>query len=364
MFTMKIEGLCRSSQFGRRALHVVYATCSAVVLMSLIPAVCGFALGGRGSSLGTLPLSFPKCFPCSHTGRCISRGASVTSVPLSPVSPLDGLSVNSAGSASLLQAAAAASAAAALKTAPVMTQESIEDSTKHNIFSKGLRGLLRGHKCLFDDSKLPNGDMVFLLRGADSSQRYVYPLELQTNHAHLPGAAAAKIMFEKKDEAIQFTRDYVFGKEGNGTNLGLRRDDAGVGEIVSEEIARFHRVLQYGVAAQMTSFMRPEVMEYNAELYSEMGVDVDILIGSMDSMKNFYSEYIRGDQWNQVFEPAIGSVVDVLVHIKQTLANRNGGVSGRGQQHEEVPTTWEAAADPRTMTPLLVAFETTQAAQT
>eukprot|EP00922_Rhytidocystis_sp_ex-Travisia-forbesii_P061974 GHVS01091779.1.p1 GENE.GHVS01091779.1~~GHVS01091779.1.p1 ORF type:complete len:354 (+),score=75.01 GHVS01091779.1:133-1194(+) len=252
--------------------------------------------------------------------------------------------------------AADPSSLATPKTQKTSQQQSPVAAVVNSLHSQSLRGYLRGHKCLFDDKSLPNGNLSFLFRGADSSQRYIYPLEIQTNREYLPGAEAAHVMFAKREESVEFARTAVFGKQeqdGEGSDVGRfgLSSTSVVGEMIYEDIARFHRVLQYGVAAAMPTFMREEVLAYNKDLYAEIGMNFDALIVGVEALSEFSSQHIRGDQWDNAFQPGIRYLVNRLARMQQEV------VSSPTPAHSgpvPLPTTWEAPVDPRTLVPLLI----------
>lgn len=170
---------------------------------------------------------------------------------------------------------------------------------------RALKGFVRGHKCLFSDEHLRSGSLVFLLRGADSSQRYIYPLEIETNRHELPGAEAALAMFEQKDAAILAAQ--------SATD---RASNQGASDLLHEEIARYHRVLQYAVAVDEPRFMRKDVWDYTTELYDEIGVDAQAIATGVLSFKDFYKERLKSTGNKQV-AACVDSLVGALQETKK-----------------------------------------------
>eukprot|EP00923_Selenidium_pygospionis_P004088 GHVN01006484.1.p1 GENE.GHVN01006484.1~~GHVN01006484.1.p1 ORF type:complete len:305 (-),score=65.59 GHVN01006484.1:150-1064(-) len=189
---------------------------------------------------------------------------------------------------------------------------------------KALRGYVRGHKCLFDDQHLRSGSIIFLTRGADSSQRYIYPLELKTNQHELPGADAASVMFEKRDSILSEVM-----KEGDDPILG-------------EELQRYHRVLQYAVASGQTHFMRKEVLEYIEELYHEIGFDIDALANKVELLNQYYKPLMSDDGYT-ILTHCTASLKEALLAMKQATPPT---------PRSSPPSVWERDAEPGTMFPL------------
>eukprot|EP00920_Eleutheroschizon_duboscqi_P033237 GHVT01080172.1.p1 GENE.GHVT01080172.1~~GHVT01080172.1.p1 ORF type:complete len:234 (-),score=20.35 GHVT01080172.1:18-719(-) len=200
------------------------------------------------------------------------------------------------------------------------------------------------------------GNLVFLMRGADAHQRHLYPLELQTNRRFLPGADAARIMFDHYEEAAEFAVGAAvaaFPHERNVSDLST---------MLRVELSKYHRVLQYAVAAGLaaTPFLRHEVMIYTGEYYDETKMPYDMLIAGVEHLGHYYKNRMESTKLASGVVPCIKQIVDQL--SKSRLRN---SLSGGDQPVAQAP--WEAPPDPKSITPLLLdkqAFDVVLAAAT
>ncbi|KAF8823034.1 hypothetical protein IE077_001103 [Cardiosporidium cionae] len=208
--------------------------------------------------------------------------------------------------------------------------------------SQMLKGFLRGHKNLFDDSSVNNGNIVYLLRGADASQRLLYPIEIETNRPFLMGADDALTMFHRNNEAMQFIKDAVL------RDFPHLNQKESVKEIFNEDMIRFHRVLQYGVATGLTKgFMRPEVLEYNAKLYHEIGMNYNVLESGIRYLKEFYKGKIKASHWQEIFEPCWSYLYNSVAGMKHHRLSKY-------TEGNENLRNFEREPEIGTMTPLIV----------
>ncbi|CEL99027.1 unnamed protein product [Vitrella brassicaformis CCMP3155] len=207
-----------------------------------------------------------------------------------------------------------------------------------------LKGFLRGQKCLFDDAELRFGNIIYLLRGADSSQRYVYPLELETNKGLLPGEQAAQVIFDERDAALEEARKHVVD------SYGLARDDGGVGQMISEDLGTFLRVLQYGIAAGIVHCMRREVLDYMTELYDEVGMDFAALSSGVRYLRDYFEKRMEAADFTAYAAPCFDRFLENIKLMAEYDPPAFVDVSGPAF----VPDVWEEPAEDGTVpTPLL-----------
>eukprot|EP00918_Siedleckia_nematoides_P017868 GHVU01038269.1.p1 GENE.GHVU01038269.1~~GHVU01038269.1.p1 ORF type:complete len:281 (+),score=32.14 GHVU01038269.1:1078-1920(+) len=165
-----------------------------------------------------------------------------------------------------------------------------------------LKGFVRGHKCLFDDGEVRSSNAVLLLRGADSHQRLLYPLELETNKYDIKGAGAALVMFNKREEAVSHMR-----ATADAAAAG-KRADGGL-QMLKEDMDTYYRVIQLGTAAGLRDYVRADVMRYAAELYQDVGADTETLVKAVEALKEFFLGSMDATGYKECFVPAVDGFV-------------------------------------------------------
>ncbi|KAL8440462.1 hypothetical protein Efla_005604 [Eimeria flavescens] len=130
-----------------------------------------------------------------------------------------------------------------------------------------MASFLRCHKPLLNDRgpEIPDGNLCMLLRGCDAHQRMISPLELKTNAAALPGAAAALVMASKGPAAERALC------EQQKEDLKASEDACNKVErvaLLALEVGKLHRLLQYATAAGLKeNFLSQDAMQVMLELY-------------------------------------------------------------------------------------------------
>uniref|UniRef100_A0A0G4G5D1 Uncharacterized protein n=1 Tax=Chromera velia CCMP2878 TaxID=1169474 RepID=A0A0G4G5D1_9ALVE len=201
--------------------------------------------------------------------------------------------------------------------------------------SETLKAFLRCHKCIFDDSEVASGNAIFVFRGADSAQRYIYPLELETNKDLLPGQAAAETIFQTKDDALKT----VFA-EFDAQFPAYAGDESQAGSIIKQDMSNFLRVLQYGVAGGVPhQYMRQEVLDYMTEFYDEVGMDLDALLFCVTELTNYFDKTITSED-KPLVASAFATLADKVEKMKSYESPRFIAVDDLGvlpDAEEEAP---------------------------
>jgi len=209
-------------------------------------------------------------------------------------------------------------------------------------YGKTLNGVVRGHRCLFDDRCVTSSNMALLLRGADSAQRLLYPLEVETNKHDVEYTDFVLAMYERSDEALKFAQDGVFENFRE-----LNPNDKGTGQMIAEDLKWFHRLLQYAIAAGVPQFMRPEMLQFLSDLYHESEMNFDALNLGCKKLKEYYKKVIPEDGWS----PSLERSFDVLTSTIDKLRKQPAYALDK---RSSKPMEMEADPEPGSVSPLLV----------